>query len=484
MPLKQIDLCRTELFVAQYLSHRLVKAVPGFHRIWYNEMDDTTNRYLCLEAMRAGAKTTVCENVAIRNICEGSDEHVNLISRSGGTTGTATLIMSHVKGEFETNQLMIEDYGIKRGKYWGEDRIQIVRGDGHTVNFWSMGKRSSIRGKRGPVIIDDPQNRDDANSETVLRRDEEWFLTDVLPVVLSDQRVVFIGTPITPLTLLCKVKGLHDFKVMSFPARDVHGKSVWPEHFSDEFLDERERMMGRDMFRAEYMCEPLVSGNPVFRSEWFNHYEPDTALFRNETIHKIVYRVVGMDCAESRSDQADYTALVTVGVTHGDKPDFYILDVRRDHWTTKQGAEQVLLVFDAHKQHKTVCESRVAGTGTTGGDAMIDEIRERERIYSKYVNLYPIRPAKDKVTRAMAIQSLCQEGRVYLNKHDKNSQLLLSELTMFTGSQNYHDDLVDAFVHALADAKGRSTTATTSVGPTIVLPNGHRRSKHTGVVIT
>lgn len=454
-PLIPIDLSPTELFTAQYLSHRLIENVPAFHREWYQANDRKDWQYVCLEALRGGAKSTVMENCSLFNICEGEDDNVTLISRSGGTTGTATQIMGHVKQELESNELMIYDYGLRRGKYWGEDRLQVIRGDGHTVNFFSMGKRSSIRGKRGTVIIDDPQNRDDCESETVLKRDEEWFLTDVLPVVIKNQRLIFIGTPISPLSLLCKIKDMPDFKTLSFPARLPNGESIWPEQYSNEFLDQRERMMGVRRFRSEYMCEPMVSGNPVFQSEWFQHYEPGSAQFREKVLREIVYRVTSMDCAESKSDQADYTALVTIGQTHGSNPDYYIMDVRRDHWSTKEGAEQLFLVFDKYRQNKSRVESRVKGDASTGGDAMIEEIRDRERTYQKYMNLYPVRPTKDKVTRAMGIQSLCQEGRVYLNKYDKNHQMLLSELTMFTGSQNYHDDLVDAFVDALLDTKER-----------------------------
>jgi predicted phage terminase large subunit-like protein len=110
-----------------------------------------------------------------------------------------------------------------------------------------------------------------------------------------------------------------------------------------------------------------------------------------------------------------------------------------------------LSVFDRHQQHKTLVESRVKHQV---GDAMIVEIRERERIYGKHVNLYPVKPERDKVARVMYVQSLIQSGQVYVNRHDKEAQSLLSEATMFTdGSQNYHDDRLDALVHALTEIK-------------------------------
>jgi len=475
-----------ELWTGRHLAHLLVNKIPDFHQEWYRGLDDDSIEFLAIEAGRASAKSTIASVAApLYYICERDWPEIQTFSQSGGSTGLSTKWMKRIKDEIEGNIVLKVNYGLQRGDVWTQDHIQVKRNDGHVVDVYCRGKHAAARGSRGVVIIDDPQDGDDCKSETVLARDEEWLLSDVLPILLKGQRLIFIGTPISPLSLLSKVKGMDDFTVMSFPSEDPvwSGKSRWPEQWSDDYLAKRLRMMGRDRYGAEYLCQPKVSGNPVFRAEWFNHYEPDTANFRDKIAHHIVYRVTGMDCAESKRDQADYTALVTLGVTDGPTPDIYVLDVRKGHWSTKEGAEQLLIVFEQHKQNKSVVESRVAvGAKGQGGDAMIDEIRERERIYGKYVNLYPFRPVKDKVTRAMSVQSICQEGRVYLNKHDKDHQALLSELTMFTGDQTYHDDLVDAFDSALQDVKDRTGRIDDrdGTGPTIVLPPG-KRSKYTGV---
>ena len=75
----------------------------------------------------------------------------------------------------------------------------------------------------------------------------------------------------------------------------------------------RSAMMGKDRYGAEYLCEPKVSGNPVFRSEWFENYDKSSEQFTRIRT-EIVYKSTGMDCAESKSNQADYTAIVTLGV--------------------------------------------------------------------------------------------------------------------------------------------------------------------------
>lgn len=451
--LTKIDLNPFEIFQITYLSHFLKENVAPMHRKWNTELHDRSTQYLCLEAGRSSAKTTIGSVAfSLYNICESEDEEMQVASRSAGVTGTSTKIMARVKRELEENEVLIHDYGIKQGSAWGSEHIQVLRGDGHRIDFYSVGKRSSIRGSRGTVVIDDPQNIDDCRSETVLERDLDWFLEDVVPIIIGDQRLIFIGTVMSPLSLLAKVKQMSEFKVLSFPAEDPiwSGRSAWPEQWSDEFLAQRKNMLGMERYGSEYLCIARVPGNPVFQSEWFPNYEPNTVQFRDNIAHQITYRVTGFDGAESKDSRADYTAIVTLGMTYGKVPDIYVLDVQRERLTTKEGVERLFIVFDNQKQNKTIVESRCKAPNK---DAIVEEIEDRQRVYGKHVNMYQVKPLRDKVTRAHAVQSICQEGRVYINRHDSAHQLLLEELTMFTGDQNFHDDLVDAFVMALTDVK-------------------------------
>ena len=72
--------------------------------------------------------------------------------------------------------------------------------DGKVINvrLEAYGKGSSIRGlnnrDRRPriIIIDDPQDLEDANSETIMKTDWEWFLSDVF-FLGQDSRIFIIG---------------------------------------------------------------------------------------------------------------------------------------------------------------------------------------------------------------------------------------------------------------------------------------------------
>lgn len=456
---------RLEWFVGNYLGHYLKQKSAEFHHNLYDALADRSVMYLAIEAGRSSAKS-FCGSIAypLWELCEGPYDEIQTFSQSGGATGMSTKWLKRIKRELTENGMLIDDYGLKLLSSQ-QDHIEVMRPNGQRVDLYCRGKGAAARGGRGVIVIDDPQKVQDVKSETVLESDKDWLLEDVLPIALEGQRVIFIGTPISPISLLSTVKKLPGFKVLSFPAEHPKhsGRSAWPEQWSDDFLAMRKAQMGLDRYASEYLCEPRVPGTPVFKSEWFKFYEADSVQF-GRISKDFVFTVTGFDGAESKASQADYTAIVTISATEGVKPDYYVREVKRERWSVKEGAEQLLLTFDQYKQNQTVVESRCAPPNK---DAIIEELEERQRIYHKYVNLQQVKPTRDKVTRASGVQSLVQEGRVYFNPSDKNQSHLMDELTMFTGSQDFHDDCVDALVYALRSMRTREESGNVQVVSTL-----------------
>lgn len=453
-------------FIQMHLERHLIKPCCDDHWDLIEALGDDTQLHLCIKATRSLGKTLYAGRFfPLYLICTSHYPEIQTFSRTGGAAGLSAKSMNWITREIESNLPLRAFYGLEPGDSWGQEHIEIRRADGHVIDLYCRGKRASARGNRGIVIIDDPQNTDDCKSETVLERDKDWLLEDILPILLEDQRLIFIGTPISPISLLSTVEKLPGVKTLCFTAeKPKHsGKSAWPEQWSNEFLELRKQQMGLDRYASEYLCEPRVPGTPVFKAEWFQYYEPDSVQF--ERISKdFVFTVTGFDGAESKATQADYTAIVTVSATEGAKPDYYVRDVRRERWSVKEGAEQLLLTYDTYKQNQTVVESRCAPPNK---DAIIEELEERQRIYHKYVNVRQVKPHRDKVTRASEIQSLIQDGRVYFDPRDKNQSHLMDELTMFTGSQDFHDDCVDALVYALKELKDREATHKVKIESTL-----------------
>ena len=450
--LRAINANPFELFVMQYLSHHLKNPVPAMHREWYAAFYNKDLRKIAIEAPRASAKSHIGSVFyPLYLICEGDDEEIQTFSRSSGTTGTSVKWMKKIKKEIENNVLLKTDYGLRPGIPWDSEHILVHRDcDKHDIELYCRGKKSSARGSRGTVIIDDPQNIDDVDSETVLSRDEDWFFQDILPIMLKDQRLIFIGTGMSPFSLLSTVKGLSSVTSIEFPAENGDGKSVWPEQWSDAYLKSQMMDMGVDRYNAEYRCITRVPGDPIFREEWFQSYDPYSAQFKR--IEKEgLYKATGFDGAESKADTADFTAIITVGATNEPIPNFYLLDIVHDKLSVKEGAEQLFIVYDRMKQHKSIVESRCAPPNK---DAIIEEIEERQRTYRTYINLHQVRPIRDKVTRAHVIQPIIQQGRFFIDKSNPMHIKFMREMCMFTGKGKFHDDQVDGVTMALTELKG------------------------------
>ena len=446
--LQRIDLNRIELFACQYLEQYLRCNVPEFHREIYSdleELEDGAIKRLLVEAPRDFAKSTILSVIfPLYLICESNFTELMSFSR-------AKLLsqrwLDRIKRELERNELIWNTYGVEPNGDWTKGFIQYKRKDGHEGEFIAASKGMSPRGFRPQVVIvDDPQNKQDVTSEMVINTDLDWFFEDMINVLEPEDRMVFMGTRMSPLSLLSTVADLQGWTVRSYRAFDNDGHSIWPEKWSDEALTERRTEIGEHRFSSEYMNEPFISENPVFDKDWFQFYERNTESFK-KMVSEGMYTVVGIDPAVSLKESADNTALVTVSATYGKKPDYYVRKSFARHLTMKQTAEQTFLHFEEFQQHKTIVED------VAYQKALLQEISEMERVYRKNVNLVPVRPDRDKLRRAFAVQSLFQEGRVFFDKTDPEIQKLMNEMIMFDGQGVYKDDRVDAFTYALNDLK-------------------------------
>jgi len=443
--LTKIDLKPVELFAATYLPHYLKCDVPLCHREIYAAYSDRSIDRLTIRAPRDWAKSTTALIYFLWEIAESKDvPGILAFSRSKdlGTRWTRK-----IKHEIESNYLLCHDYGLSAGEPWSSNQIVINRVGREPFEFKAFGKGSSARGFRGNVFIDDPQDKGDTESEAIINADENWLFEDVLNILEPGQRLIFIGTRISPISLLSKAVRIPSWKHLSYKAIE-DGKSTWPSKWSMEAIEQRKDEIGIDRFNSEFMDMPRISENPIFKNDWFRPYDRKSAYFQT-LLKQGVYTVTACDPAISKRDTADYTGIVTVSATMTSRPEYFIRDVRKSRWSMSETSSQLFQVFDAYKQSKTVVES------VAYQQALMEEINHTQEKYRQYINPYPIEPDRDKARRAYAVQSLFQEGRVYFDFEDKGTQQLMDELLLFSGMDNsgYHDDLVDAMVYALSELK-------------------------------
>lgn len=450
-----------ELFVAQYLSHHLKLPVPKFHRALYKAAYECTvlHKYneLLIVAPRSFAKSFIFSFfLPLYLICNENNEQMIAFSRD---RDLAKKFLRMVKDEIERNILIRAHFGVQPGETWSKEQIAYIRKDGFRGEFASKSKGMSPRGWHPDLaILDDPQKVKDAESDTIRENDWEWFSKDFAGM-MQKKPILFIGTNVHPLCLVAKTLQNPEWEKIKFSALDNNGNSIWPEHMSNDDLERERRKWGDSSFRSEYMNDPKISDNPIFRPDEFRYYNSSSVAFQ-ELLRKGMYTVAFVDPAISKHDTADFTAVVTASATLDKVPNIYIRRAKRGHWSMPEAVNEAFATYQDFKQRKTIIESNAYQL------ALYQQVEAEQEIRGKRINPYPVKQDRDKVRRAQSITNFFQEGRVYFDENDPGQEWLKDELTLFpTGD---HDDGVDALVGCLQDVQEANLGRDQHTGPTII----------------
>ena len=239
---------------------------------------------------------------------------------------------------------------------------------------------------------------------------------------------------------LLNSRGAADWTVLNLPALaeqdDILGRKpgepLWPDWYGLDALEEVRRDLtteqGSRAWQALYQQRPTADEGGMFRRAWFQqrYHEQDAYTFR----------VLGVDAAFKTGVQNDYSALVLIGAT---AERFAVVDVQQGRWEYPDLKRQIIQAAETHRPHAIVIED------TASGQSAIQELRLSTRL-----PIIPVKVTASKEARAQAVAPMCEAGRVVLPNVSTWSSDLLDELAAFpTGA---HDDMVDAFVHAMTYA--------------------------------
>lgn len=239
----------------------------------------------------------------------------------------------------------------KSGKVFSVDVLNAETGETINVRIEAYGKGSSIRGlaniDRRPriVIIDDPQDLEDAQSDTVLNNDWKWFLDDVM-FLGQHTRIFLIGNNLGDKCIVERV--FANPKDLKFETRKIgiltpptkegeEPQSAWPTKFSiEEILDEREsfRRLGQlDVWMRERMCEAISEESRVVTKDDLG-LRFSTVYTEKLLMDAAIY--ITLDPASSENKAACYRAFCVNAVkrdVHG-AVNWFILDFPYGRWAS------------------------------------------------------------------------------------------------------------------------------------------------------
>lgn len=343
--------------------------------------------------------------------------------------------------------------------------------DGNEINivFEAYGKGAALRGlmnqARRPhlVLIDDPQDFEDSRSETTLKRDWEWFLSDVKNLGVNT-RIFIIGNNLGANCIIERVFDFADdlgFTTLKIPAITDDGASAWDSKFTLEFLEsekEAHRKMGElDIWYRERMCQVMSDDTREFKTEYFQYYD---------TPPKVCIKMA-VDPAISQKEDADYTGICVAGMS--ENHNIYILDTVKKKMLPDQIIDTIFSMVKKWTPANGVLEVGIEGVQYQ--KMLILEVKKQMRIRNQFFMLTELQPRGEKEARIRsAMQARYAAKSIF---HKPTMSELEDELFNFPFGKN--DDLIDAEAHCISmliNAQNNKTPLTYSSAS----PNNRGRS--------
>ncbi len=415
-----------------------VKPAP-FHEEWSKILLEGTENF-AIEAFRESAKTQIVIRANLLHALTYPQEHRSYLVIICATQTLASKKLVEVSREFLGSAEMkglVSKVQDNSGL-----ALEVHYRNGAKVRIEAYGKGAALRGlswgsKRPDlVIIDDPQDSEDAHSESVTLTDWDWFLSDVYFLGKST-RIFLIGNNLGERCIIERViKGAEQLKFTTrrIPIIDENGKSAWPSKWPlREIEKDREAwgLLGKtDIWYREKMCQTISPDSQKFKREFFRYYDK-TPNLRELNIYTTV------DLAISQKVNADCSAIVTVGVNSAGH--WMVLDVeygRYDPSTTMDA------IFSAVQKWRPLC----VGIEALAYQAALSHFLEKEMPKRGiFFRITPLKAEKKKELRIDAIQPRFAVGTVWFKRNAAWLDKIEGELLSYP--HGAHDDVIDALAY-------------------------------------
>jgi hypothetical protein len=380
-------------------------------------------------------------------IAQNSNERILI---ANATYPMACQFLSQVKDYVSKSETFMELFGnlSAEADSWREDRITVARERSYeqkepTAVAFGMG--SNLVGSHYTLaILDDMVNRENITTREQIEKVINFY-KDTLDLLDPDaegrKNLIVIGTTWHYSDLYSWIQDpdtaiLQDFEVLKMPAYTGEwgkGELLFPSRLSWNTLEELKRQQGSSHFAAQYMLDPVLSEDAVFKFD-FKYYEK-TDLTGIE-----LNKFITIDPAISQKKEADYTAMICVGVDKMNN--WYVLDIWREQCQPKRLLDQ-LFYWDSKWKPISV------GIETTAFQKTLQyfayEEMKRKNHFIPLKELTHTELSKDQ--RIRGLEPRYETGSVFHCKQVPFTDYLEDELRRYDRGKN--DDLIDALASQL-----------------------------------
>ena len=290
-------------------------------------------------------------------------------------------------------------------------------------------------------IIDDVhKDRAEYESDTIRNWVWDWYSSVFQSRLHKDSIIIGVMTRWWEDDLFGRILQAewNKWEIINIPVyNEDKTETIFPERFPVDFMKEKENaMMARD-FQSLYMWDPINEWGWSFKREYFMEYENHPPL---DTLK--IYTFV--DPAISQKQEADYTAIITIGIDHNNR--IYILDIFHER---VEPSDSINALFEIVKQYRP---ERVWVEVVAFQKMLALEIRKQMTIRNTFFTLDEINPMWEKNARIKTIlEPRYSNANILHPKYNKNVKDLELELLKFPNAK--HDDMIDALSGAVKMAE-------------------------------
>ncbi len=202
-------------------------------------------------------------------------------------------------------------------------------------------------------MVDDGLNDETAYSETVRKKEIEYFFTAITNMIVPGGQIIVVGTPFHQMDLYAELEKNKSYAFRRYQALKPDGTALWPERYNTTKLEAKKEEIGTIRFTREFQCEPIGDDMSLFPGHLFRGDPTEQLNMKLGMSAKFwdsagITRYMGVDFALSSSVKADYTVIWTMGVDKlGNR---WIVDIQRAHGLPYQ--EQQSLIVEAARKYK------------------------------------------------------------------------------------------------------------------------------------
>lgn len=475
-----------EGFVGSVLAQSFDKPckTPQFHReLWDYCCSDKL--LVAVAAPRGHAKSTaVSLSYVLAAALFRNRTFILLVS---DTEGQAKEFLGDIKKELQSNETLMELFGVKRFLKDTETDIIVQMEDGYRFRILAKGSEQKVRGLKWNhmrpdlIVCDDIENDEIVMNQDRREKFRDWVLKALLPCRAPHGIVRIVGTILhldSFLARICPLDGERDVvreglkMVWKYPEdrlfhsvvyaahlgatpSEIETKAdiLWPERFPKEDLEKAYRTaveMGKpEGYAQEYLNRPLDDSYSLFRrSDFVAMTEKDKEDIANKSKPLLTY--CGVDLAISEKERADYSVFHVVGIDANGL--MYHLNTIRDRIDAKEIIDTIFrLQLSYSLEWVAIGQDKI-------GKAIGPFLREEALRRGVFPTIVPITESADKPSRARSIQARMRMQSVRFDKNADYFHTLEQEFIQFPRGRK--DDQVDAY-SCIGLALDKMTTAQT-----------------------